>query len=150
MRFDGAMLRRGFWLYVWRVSQGEKSVYYVGRTGDSSSVNAASPFSRVSRHLDIRDNAKGNTLLKRLRESGFVPDKCSYEMVAVGPIFKEQEDLAGHREKRDKVAALESALAKHLRETGRDVLGVHPRAVKYDKKLFRRVRKSIEGQLSKG
>lgn len=35
---DGAMLRRGFWLYVWEITtpNGDK-VLYVGRTGDSSS-----------------------------------------------------------------------------------------------------------------
>ena len=40
---DGAMLRRGFWLYVWEITtpNGEK-VLYVGRTGDSSSPNAQS------------------------------------------------------------------------------------------------------------
>ena len=56
MKFDGSLLQRGFWLYVWRVSQGRKRAYYVGRTGDSSSKFAASPFSRVSRHLDTHRN----------------------------------------------------------------------------------------------
>ena len=39
------VLRRGFWLYVWAVAlRHGKQVYYVGRTGDSSSIHAQSPF----------------------------------------------------------------------------------------------------------
>ncbi len=44
MTFDGALLERGFWLYVWRIIEGTRTVLYVGRTGDSSSPNASSPF----------------------------------------------------------------------------------------------------------
>ena len=57
VRFEGALLERGFWLYVWRVRQESREVLYVGRTGDSSSRFAASPFSRLSQHLDIRPKA---------------------------------------------------------------------------------------------
>jgi hypothetical protein len=47
------VLRRGFWLYVWQINlRGRAAVYYVGRTGDSSSLKAQSPFSRVSGHLE--------------------------------------------------------------------------------------------------
>ena len=28
MSFDGALLRRGFWLYVWRITEGSRSVLY--------------------------------------------------------------------------------------------------------------------------
>jgi hypothetical protein len=51
--FDGRLLPRGFWLYVCRVESNTGALVYVGRTGDSSSVNAASLFSRVSRHLEL-------------------------------------------------------------------------------------------------
>jgi hypothetical protein len=45
---DGRTLQRGFWLYVWEVTtpNGAK-LLYVGRTGDSSSINAQSPFNRM-------------------------------------------------------------------------------------------------------
>ena len=43
MSFDGALLGRGFWLYVWRITDGSRSVLYVGRTGDSSSPHASYP-----------------------------------------------------------------------------------------------------------
>jgi hypothetical protein len=45
LSFSGAMLSRGFWLYVWEiVAEDGKTVFYVGMTGDSSSPNAQSPF----------------------------------------------------------------------------------------------------------
>ncbi len=41
VQFDGAFLRRGFWLYVWEVTvPNGATIVYVGRTGDSSSPNA--------------------------------------------------------------------------------------------------------------
>ncbi|HTE52126.1 MAG TPA: hypothetical protein VK698_14835 [Kofleriaceae bacterium] len=60
MTFDGALPQRGFWLYIWRVIDGERSVLYVGRTGDISSPHASSPFKRIGHHLDAGPNAKGN------------------------------------------------------------------------------------------
>jgi hypothetical protein len=45
---DGGVLRRGFWLYVWEViAPTREGFLYVGRTGDSSSANAQSPFNRM-------------------------------------------------------------------------------------------------------
>ncbi len=58
MTFDGSLLERGFWLYVWDIRQNDDRYLYVGRTGDSSSANAASPFNRIGQHLDFRANAK--------------------------------------------------------------------------------------------
>ena len=66
MSFNGQVLKRGFWLYVWKISTPRGKCLYVGRTGDSSSPNAASPFNRIGQHLDLRKNAKGNTMTKRL------------------------------------------------------------------------------------
>ncbi len=44
----GDVLRRGFWLYVWEVVPKDgAAVLYVGMTGDSSSPNAQSPFTRL-------------------------------------------------------------------------------------------------------
>jgi hypothetical protein len=135
MRFDGALLGRGFWLYVWRITDGERSVLYVGRTGDSSSPHAASPFARIGQHLDARPKAKGNALAKQLRRAGLPPERCTFEMVAVGPLFPEQEDMDLHVVVRDRVAAHERALADHLRVAGYDVLGSHPREAPFDATL---------------
>ena len=49
LSFSGELLQRGFWLYVWEVTAADgRTVHYVGRTGDSSSPNAQSPFTRFS------------------------------------------------------------------------------------------------------
>jgi hypothetical protein len=41
LSFGGGLLERGFWLYVWEISPPQgPALYYVGRTGDSSSTNA--------------------------------------------------------------------------------------------------------------
>jgi len=53
MSFDGHILQRGFWLYVWRIEFEGKQYYYVGRTGDSSSAHVSSPFNRIGQHLDF-------------------------------------------------------------------------------------------------
>lgn len=123
--FDGQILKRGFWLYVWRITHDSKIFLYVGRTGDSSSANAASPFSRVSRHLDLREGAKSNTLTRNLRKAGIEPSACNYEFFAIGPIFPEAHDFTLHKETRDRIAAVEAALAKELSGRGYDVLGKH-------------------------
>jgi hypothetical protein len=127
IRFHGGLLERGFWLYVWRVTEGERSVVYVGRTGDSSSKYASSPFSRIGQHLDLRESAKANTLLRNLRRAGLNPLTCSFELFAVGPLHPEQLDLESHRRIRDLVAPLEAAIAQGLRADGHEVLGTHSR-----------------------
>lgn len=66
MRFDGHLLNRGFWLYVWEIKGPQSHHIYVGRTGDSSSPHASSLFKRIGQHLDHRPNAKGNALGRQL------------------------------------------------------------------------------------
>ncbi|MBL6974731.1 MAG: hypothetical protein ISR64_03275 [Deltaproteobacteria bacterium] len=127
MSFDGSLLQRGFWLYVWTVQANDRTVLYVGRTGDSSSPNASSPFRRIGQHLDSRPNAKGNAMARQLKTEGVDPTKCRFEMLAFGPIFPEQETMAEHRVIRDRVAALERKLADHLKGRGHTVIGTHPR-----------------------
>lgn len=126
--FEGALLKRGFWLYLWRVKQNLRTVLYVGRTGDSSSRYAASPFSRLGQHLDLREKATANMLLRNLRQAGFDPLQCSYSLFAAGPLYPEQDTLSSHRQIRDLVAPLEAAIAAQLRADGHHVLGKHPKA----------------------
>lgn len=101
VKFSGAILERGFWLYAWRITAGDEEVFYVGRTGDSSSKFAASPFARLGQHLDVRPKAPANMLLRQIRKAGLDPLKCNYELVAFGPLFLEQATLEAHREYRD-------------------------------------------------
>lgn len=142
--FSGAILERGFWLYVWRIKYINAEFFYVERTGDSSSRFAASPFSRLSRHLDVSENASANMLLRHVKQRGFDPIRCSFEMFALGPLFPEQPSLEQHRKIRDIVAPLESALALYLRQKGVDVAGSHPTAGEVDKELFLKIQSAVD------
>ena len=123
--FSGAILKRGFWLYVWHICSGSKEFYYVGRTGDSSSQFASSPFSRLSQHLNMRSNAKANTLLRHVQAQGLDPLDCTFELQAYGPLCLEQPSLELHRIYRDQIAPLETVLAELLKAMGFNVVGVH-------------------------
>jgi hypothetical protein len=125
MSFNGRLLERGFWLYVWRVSTAGRTVLYVGRTGDSSSRYASSPFRRIGQHLDLGTNAKANAMARQLRRAMLDPAECEFSMSAIGPLFPEQPDFERHRHCRDATAGLERALAAWLRDRGYDVLGTH-------------------------
>ncbi len=126
--FDGAILKRGFWLYlVDVVTTGGRRAVYVGRTGDTSSPYAASLFARMTGHLNDRKSARANSLLKRLVEQDLACEDCSYRLVGIGPIFKQQATMDEHKPLRDQMAGLERAVADYLREKGYDVLGDHPR-----------------------
>lgn len=120
--FPGTMLQRGFWLYAWEIETvgGEKSLY-VGRTGDSSSANAQSPFTRLGQHLG--PNRHANALRRNLMKFGVDPDACrSFEMVAFGPILPEATSMDEHRPRRDKMAALEKTLCDALDKAGYQLL----------------------------
>ena len=121
LTLPGAMIQRGFWLYVWRIASPDGELLYVGRTGDSSSSNAAAPFSRMGQHLG--SNERQNMVRRHLERRGVAPEACtSFELIAHGPIFEEAQDWETHKERRDVVAALEKALADGLRLSGYEVL----------------------------
>jgi len=118
----GAMLARGFWLYVWEVTNvtGKKWLY-VGRTGVSSSPNAQSPFARLSQHLG--SNRRGNALRRNLMSAGVDVDGCqSFELTCYGPIFPECADMDLHRPSRDIMAGLEKGLRNVLHNAGYNLL----------------------------
>lgn len=127
LSFDGKLLQRGFWLYVWEITLPDGcQVYYVGRTGDSASVNAQSPFNRMGQHLGFNKNA--NVLRRRLEKEGVVAEECKFRMVAHGIILEEADNWNDHQERRDVVAALEKSLADTLAGAGYNVLNtVHCR-----------------------
>ena len=121
MIFPGAITSRGFWLYVWKIQSPAGQLLYVGRTGDSSSTKASSPFTRIGLHLSTNDNQ--NTIRKHLAKREVQPENClSFEMIAHGPMFPESTDRSTHVKRRDKVAALEKALADTLGDLGYDVM----------------------------
>jgi len=108
------VLQRGFWLYVWQVSLRDgTAVYYVGRTGDSSSLKAQSPFSRVSAHLG--PNKHANALRRNLNKKDISFDDCErLELVTFGPLYAEADNLTDHNDRRDKAHALESKLCRAM------------------------------------
>jgi len=146
MTFDGAVLRRGFWLYVWKIKQEDDVYVYIGRTGDSSSPNASSPFVRISQHLDFRPNAKANSMGKHLCHRRIRPDACSFEMLAIGPLFREARDMGSHRPRRDKVGAAEKVLAQLIRERGYCVLGRHSSRTEPSRTIVRRIEALVDAE----
>src|SRR5438874_669991 len=80
-------LKEGFWLYVWRVKPPRGGdVLYVGRTGDSSSANAAAPYRRFGQHLG--HVKASNALRAHLRRRNIEPESClGFEFLAFGPLF---------------------------------------------------------------
>mgnify|MGYP001560457347 FL=1 len=149
LRFSGSLLKRGFWIYLWRIRSREKMIIYVGRTGDNSSRYASSPFNRLSTHLDLRQTAKGNSLVRLLKGKGINPVSCTFEMLAVGPLFKEQRSYRSHKPYRDRTALLEAELASYLKEKGYEVLGNHPKCGEYDRRIFAKLKKTVDRFLSK-
>jgi hypothetical protein len=142
----GALLARGFWLYVWEIKSNSCRYIYVGRTGDTSSPHAQSPFNRIGQHLDLAPNAKGNALGKQLLRAGVPHEICSFEMIAIGPIFPEQPSFSEHRPKRDQMAASERAAADLLKARGYAVLGTHPRVGLPDPILLQQVQAILEAR----
>lgn len=123
VRFDGGILQRGFWLYVWEITPPKgKALFYVGRTGDSSSTNAQSPFNRMGQHIGFAENS--NMLRKHLIENNAAPELCTFRLVAVGPIKEESnaDSRHEHDERRDVVAAMEKALAELMVAAGYKVM----------------------------
>ena len=122
LTLPAAMIKRGFWLYVWKIeSPSGKLLLYVGRTGDTSSPKAAAPFTRMSQHLGTNRNE--NMIRQHLGKRGIRPEDCgSFVLISYGPLFHEVQDMPEHKKRRDKVAALERELAETLARVGYDVL----------------------------
>jgi hypothetical protein len=120
---DGAMLRRGFYLYIWEITTPDNTtVLYVGRTGDSSSPNAQSLFNRLGQNLGTL--ATSSMVRNNLEKRNIDPTECEFRMVGHGPIFDEVpgKDMDAHKPIRDKIAAAEKKLAADLNSAGYDVM----------------------------
>ncbi|MBI5284758.1 MAG: hypothetical protein HY874_06655 [Chloroflexi bacterium] len=145
LTFTGRILQRGFWLYVWEVTlAGSSTLHYVGRTGDSSSRFAQSPFTRMGQHLGFAENS--SMLRRHLTARGVTPEACTYRLVAHGPVLEEAADLAGHRERRDVVSALEKALAEAMAAAGYTVMNTVKCRQRLDEELFAQVRAAFAAE----
>ena len=135
LSFNGRLLQRGFWLYIWEIIRPRgPNLYYVGRTGDSSSRNAQSPFNRMGQHLGFAENA--NMLRRYLRAHHVQPERCSFRLIAHGPILEEATTWDSHCERRDVMAALEQALAEAMVDAGYDVMNTVSSRKSLDAKRF--------------
>ena len=142
MAFHGHLTQRGFWLYVWEIQHPKGVFLYVGRNGDSSSLNASSPFARIGQHLHPTN--KGNTIRRHLNCHGIAPETCDeFKMVAYGPFFPEAKEKQVHYERRDKAAALEKALADALRCGKYKVLNKVDSKKHLDPDLWKQVREAF-------
>lgn len=146
--YEGALLRRGFWLYVWEITAPQnRHLYYVGRTGDSSSINAQSPFNRMGQHLG--SNRRSNVLRRRLRVRGIEPESCTFRLVAYGPILKEASSREKHRKSRDNIAAVEKALADAMTAAGYNVINEVNCRIALNAEMFAGVRDAFAKHFSR-
>jgi hypothetical protein len=144
VQFNGGFLQRGFWLYVWEVTTPKgKTLYYVGRTGDSSSTKAQSPFNRMGQHLGFAENS--NMLRRHLLEHDAEPERCTFRLVALGPLEPESKANSRHEhdKRRDEVAAMEKALAELMVAAGRQVMNQVNSRKSLDKVRFEKVHASF-------
>ena len=149
IKLPGKILASGFWLYIWRVGlPNGKKVFYVGRTGDSSSPNAAPPYRRLGQHLGFIKAS--NSLRCHLLNRRCEPESChQFEFITFGPLFPLQKTMTKHKPFRDKTAALEKKLADTLRQCGYDVLNEVKCRKELDLKLWERVRRAFVGDFPK-
>lgn len=139
LAFDGTLLERGFWLYVWQVTPASgEPLFYVGRTGDNSTINAQSPFYRIGQHLGGEQEC--NMLRRYLQERGLEPETCAFRLVAVGPIMEESRSREEHFERRDHLAAMEKALSEELQRAGCELMNRVRSAKPLDAKLYATIR----------
>ena len=121
LEFNGGILQRGFWLYVWEITPPTgPAFHYVGRTGDSSSFNAQSPFNRMGQHLGF--NVNSNVLRRRLEKLPVKPEQCLYKLISHGPVFSEVKNPEEYKRLVGLVAALERDLAKAMGAAGYGVI----------------------------
>jgi hypothetical protein len=147
---DGAMLRRGFYLYVWEITPPDgKKVLYVGRTGDSSSPNAQSLFNRLGQNLGTL--ATSSMVRNNLEKRGIDPTECQFDMVGYGPIFDEVPDknMETHMPLRDKVGAAEKKLAEDLAAVGYDVMNRVRCNAALDEEIYEQVRAAFAARFER-
>lgn len=147
--FDGRFLQRGFWLYAWEVTLPDgEIVVYVGRTGDSSSANAASPFNRMAQHLG--NTPTSSMLRNHLGTRGVDPHACAFRIVAHGPLFAETaKNLTDHAGPRDVIAGMEKRLAADMADAGYDVVNTVNSTKTLDEALYATVRAAFVEHFAK-
>jgi hypothetical protein len=120
------ILKRDFWLYVWRVGlRSDRYAHYVGMTGDTGSGRAQAAANRVAAHLGF--NTHSNALRKYVQDKTQtdLEDCHSLDFFAFGPVYTKPAD-ADYRTMRGKVAAIEKRLWERMKASGYDMLNSRP------------------------
>jgi hypothetical protein len=95
----------------------------------------------MSQHLGFQQNS--NMLRTHLEKRGIDPSKCTFRIVAHGPILGEARNLEAHRQRRDVIAAMEKQLADDLDFAGYDVMNkVHSRS-QLDRRMYFGIRSAV-------
>jgi hypothetical protein len=131
IKFESGILNRGFWIYIIQIADLTKNIkyYYVGMTGDTGSINAASLFVRLGRHLDKKENARGNTLWRAIKREGIDNNKLSF-CVKGFYLRKEEKQEEIHKKIRREISFIEDKLHKDLERVVCKVLGTQWREEK--------------------
>lgn len=120
VNFEGTLLARGFWLYIWEIGTGDGlTVHYVGKIGDKASGVCQSPFDRLSKHLGY--NKQNNALRRYLGTKGIDPNRCHFRFHAHGPLFAD-DPASSHGNLCDEMSGLEKVLADAMVAAGYTVL----------------------------
>jgi len=124
IKFSGKVLERGFWLYVVQMTNPKNQrFFYVGMTGDSAALKAAALFVRLGRHLDVKENAMGNTLFRAIKnEKKLLPFLYQLDFEIIG-FYLSPENEKAHRKIRGEISHMEDKLHKDLKDGGYEVLG---------------------------
>ncbi|MGM4918515.1 hypothetical protein [Tardiphaga sp. 813_E8_N1_3] len=156
MTLPGGMLKRGFWLYVWRVTTPKGVMLYVGRTGDNSSPHATAPYTRMGQHLGFIKTS--NALRSRLLDKGVTAEDCErFDLIAHGPIYPEvlrdrnanrATLMNDHIPRRNLVGAMEKALADELAAGGYTVLNTVKWKHDHDPKVWAAVKDAFRSHFS--
>ncbi len=75
--------------------------------------------------------------------------RCSFRLIAVGPIYPEEMKIDGHWKRRDLVAAMEKALADEMTKAGYQVMNSVKSRIRLDARRYAKVRRVFRSKLSK-
>jgi hypothetical protein len=144
--FDGALLSRGFWLYVCEIMIPDgRTIHYVGKTGDKASRVCQSPFNRLTNHLG--GNKNSNALKRHLSHIHIDPQSCEFRFLAYGPLFGDGSQRT-HGELCDVTSGLEKALANAMTEAGYAVINKVQCRTPLDLEAFAAVRTAFAARFS--
>ena len=119
VRFDGGILRRGFWLYVWEITPPQGRVSVLRGTYRDARPPTRNRHSTGWASISGFTN-NGNMLRQHLLKQQVEPERCRFRLIALGPLEAESKASVRHEhdQRRDVMAAMEKALAELIAAAG--------------------------------